>query len=360
MQFSKIVRSSVAGILSAGTLALSLNVTPVMADSTAATAGPGANLLTNPSHEHPGAYFAGRGELNVAWNWTPFWEEPPEGTDKRDQNFRTPEFRPVFSYQYPYRVHSGGGSDRWFNFYALNKAAGIMQVVENLPVGKPVRFTTWAELWSSNDTGQGEPPASTKDGNMQIRVCIQTDGGPRNMTSPNLVCSDWAQPYDKWVQISVDATPTNSSVLVLVQSTASLPVQHNDAYVDDSCFEVLPAAGAQGICLGAGYIPTGASVGTVDTTVAATAAVTTTTSTTVQAPAGDTPAVAVSTAGINIRATPSLSGTIVGGARKGDVLTVTGQSADKKWYQVKTSKAGWVYASLVVPNAAAQAVAVAK
>ena len=365
MQLHKVLHSGVVCALSAGTLALSLTAAPVMAADVTPTAGPGVNLLTNPSHEHPGAYFGGRGELNVTWNWVPFWEEPPEGTDKRDQNFRTPEFRPVFSYQYPYRVHSGGGSDRWFNFYALNKEAGIMQVVQNLPVGKPVRFTTWAELWSSNDTGPGEPPASTKDGNMQIRVCVQTDGGPRNMTSPNLVCSDWAQPYDKWQQISVDATPTNSTVLVLVQSTASLPVQHNDAYVDDSCFEVLPAAGAKGICLGAGYIPTGASVGTVDTTAAAaapaaTTAVTTTASTTVQAPAGDTPAVAVSTAAINIRATPSLSGTIVGGARKGDVLTVTGQSADKKWYQVKTSKAGWVYASLVVPNAAAKAVAVAK
>ena len=233
-----------------------------------------------------------------------------------------------------------------------------MQVVSNLPVGKPVRFTTWAELWSSNDTGAGEPPASTNDGNMKIRVCIQTDGGPRNMTSPNLVCSDWAQPYDKWAQISVDATPLTSTVLALVQSTASLPVQHNDAYVDDSCFEVLPSAGAQGICQGAGYIPTGASVGAAAaTTPAATAAAA---STTGQAPASDTPAVTVNTAAINIRSTPSLSGTIVGGARKGDVLTVTGQSADKKWYQVKSSNAGWVYAALVIPNTAAQAVAVVK
>jgi hypothetical protein len=356
MQFHKTIRSSVACILSAGTLTLSLNAAPVLAaPADPTTAGPGANLLSNPGHEHPGTYFAGRGELNVTWNWVPFWEEPPEGYDKRDQNFRTPEFRPVFSYQYPYRVHSGGGSDRWFNFYALNKAAGVMQVVNNLPIGKPVRFSTWAELWSSNDTGQGEPPPSSNDGNMQIRVCVQTDGGPRDMVSPNLVCSDWAQPYDKWEQIYVDATPISNTVLVLVQSTASLPVQHNDAYVDDSCLEVLPDAGGQSICLGANYVPSAAS------TTTTTSATTTATAVPVQAPAGDSPAVAVSAAGVNIRATPSLSGTVIGGARRGDVLTVTGQTADHTWYQVKaSSKAGWVYASLVIPNAAAKAVAVTK
>lgn len=50
----------------------------------------GVNLFTNPGHEHPGAYFGGRGELNVTWNWIPFWEEPPTGADLRDPNYRTP------------------------------------------------------------------------------------------------------------------------------------------------------------------------------------------------------------------------------------------------------------------------------
>ena len=77
MQLHKILHSGVACALSIGTLALSLNAAPVMAAETAPTAGTGVNLLTNPSHEHPGAYFGGRGELNVTWNWVPFWEEPP-------------------------------------------------------------------------------------------------------------------------------------------------------------------------------------------------------------------------------------------------------------------------------------------
>jgi hypothetical protein len=225
--------------------------------SNAAVAPVGVNLLTNPGHEHPGAYFAGRGEINVTWNWVPFWMEPPPGTDLRDQNYRTPEFRPPFASQYPDRVKSGSGSDRWFNYFALNKASGVMQVVKDLPAGKPIRFTTYMQLWSSQDDAQ--PVSSIHDGNLLVRLCIMQGGGPRDMTSPLLTCSDWAQPYDKWAQLTVDGTALNTEVLVFAQTTASLPVQHNDAYMDESCFEVLPSVGAAGICKGAGLIETGTS-----------------------------------------------------------------------------------------------------
>ena len=53
-------------------LALIASLFSVAAPAQAATPPeaivPGVNLLTNPSHEHPGAYFAGRGEINVTWN----------------------------------------------------------------------------------------------------------------------------------------------------------------------------------------------------------------------------------------------------------------------------------------------------
>lgn len=242
-------------------LALTALLIPTNVGVAQSPAPVGVNLFTNPGHEHPGAYFGGRGELNVSWNWTPFWEEPPTGTDLRDQNYRTPEFRPTFARDYPYRVNSGGGGDHWFNFFALNKAAGVMQVVEGLSPGQAVRYTSWVSLWSSNDNDPAIPPSSSRDGNMQIRACVLQDGGPRNMLSKELVCSPWAQPYDKWYQISVDATAKNNKVLAFVQSRAAVPVQHNDAFVDDSCFEILPSQGASGICLGQAYVPTGSSNG---------------------------------------------------------------------------------------------------
>lgn len=343
-------------------------VLPGTSASATGAPGPGMNLLSNPGHEHPGVYFAGRSEINVTWSWVPFWQEPPPGADPRDQNYRTPEFRPVFAREYPDRVHSGGGSERWFNFWALNKQAGVMQEIRNLPVNAPLRFTTWAQLWSSNQTTQ--PPRSVEDGNAKIRVCIDQDGGPRDMTDPNLICSEWAQPYDKWAQISVDAVALSSAVLALIQSTAEIPVQHNDTYVDDSCFEILPAAGAKGICQGAGYVPSAIDAGLVGDIPAAPFLPS---SQTVQpassnppavaavaAPAGDTPKTAVNTAKLNVRDQPSLSGRVIGGLNQGDIVDVLGKSADGAWYQIQYGgKKAWVFASLTVPNAAARAVGVA-
>jgi hypothetical protein len=356
--------SALAFILSASALA-STNQT-----AHAALMGPGINLLSNPGHEHPGAYFDGRGELNVSWGWFPYWEEPPEGVDQRDPFFRTPEFRPVFAHEYPYRVNSGGGSDRYFNFFALNKKAGIMQYVANVPYGARIRFTSWLELWSSNDNFN--PPSSTNDGNLKVRVCIDQDGGPRDMTDPNLVCSDWAQPYDKWEQLSVDGLAKNNVVNVLIWSSADIPVEHNDIYADDSCFEILPAAGAPGICKGQGFVPTGpgvvpappeaASIKSQDTAATARPKSPAPVLAAVLVPTVKTPAAAVNTrGGLNIREKPSQKAKVVASARRGDVLPVLGKSQDGKWFQVQGKKAkGWVLASLLKTNAAARSVPVVK
>ncbi len=348
MKFEKIIRSGAASAIAASALALAMNATPVLAKTTVQEPwGPGLNLLSNPSHEHPGVYFGGRGEINVTWSWVGFWEESPPGVDARDQHYRTPEFRPVFASIYPERVHTGGGADRWFNYFALNHAAGIMQVVNNVPVGKPMRFTSWVQLWSSNENLT--PARSTKDGNLKVRVCIQVDGGPRNMVSPALKCSDWAQPYDKYAQISVDATPTNSSVLVLIQSNADIPVEHNDIYADDSCFEVLPASGP-GICNGAGFVPSA-----VDGNSSAVVPV-------VAANSGSAQTIANSNVGLNVRSTPEINDTnIVGVATKGQILPVTGIAGTGTWYQITyNGKTAYVYAALTIPNDAAKAAPVVK
>ncbi len=331
---------------------------------------PGYNLLLNPGHEHPGVYFAGRGEINVTWSWVPFWEEPPAGVDPRDPYYRTPEFRPVFRNEYPYRVHSGAGSDRWFNFFALNRKAGIMQYVTNLPIGAPLRFTTWVQLWSTNLSEQPTiPPRSIQDGNLKVRVCIDQDGGPRDMTDPNLVCSDWKQPYDRWEQISVDGVAKNTVVNVLIWSSAEIPVEHNDIYADDSCLEVLPASGDKGICLGQGFVETGpgvtpppadvvnirppANLPTIQTSQTAPSQPELPA---VKAPSGNKPALAVNAKRmLNLRAEPNTSAKVIAKAERGEVLTVTGKSADSKWFLVtRKGKQGWVSSGLTLPNAAAR------
>jgi len=219
---------------------------------------PGLNLLLNASHEGPGVFFNGRGELFTSWDWTPFWAEPPAGYSLRDQRWRTPEFRMADGYrpQFVDRVHSGRLADHGFNFFAANPAAGFMQYVPNLKVGSHVRFTSWVLLWSSNATNP-VPPTSIDPGNLEARICIDTDGGPRDMTDPNLVCSDWSRNYDVWHQLSVDADVKASKVNVFLWTRSSEFVQHNDYYMDDSCFEVLGKPTDKGICVGQGFVDTG-------------------------------------------------------------------------------------------------------
>lgn len=345
-----------------------------------AAAPPGVNLLENPGHEHPGTYFAGRGEINVTWSWVPFWQESPEGVDPRDPNYRTPEFRPPFARDYPYRVWSGGGSDRWFNYFALNKGAGIMQVVKNLPVGSPVRFTSMIELWSSNDNDPAIPPKSTRDGNMLVRLCIDQDGGPRDLTDPNVICSPWSQPYDEWRQLYVDGVALKSEVLAFIQSTAAIAVEHNDAYADDSCFEVLPSAGAAGICLGNGLMPTGSGpIGTKAAPLAtwklnadvaefrradgATVKVMGVTGGGTLVPPAGAPAASAKPAasaapvqpatgqlaslveGLRVRSAPSLDGNVVGFLASGETAPQTGRSGD--WAEITyQGQKAYVFANL--------------
>ncbi len=254
----KFVRNSIALALVAGVFA---SASPAWAATTKppdTTFKPGWNLITNASHEGPGVFFSGRGELFVSWNWTPFWAEPPAGYDLRDQQWRTPEFRMADGYlpEFKDRVHSGRLSNHGFNYFAANPAAGFMQYVPNLKVGSNVRFTSWLLLWTSNIPNL-VPPKSVEPGNLRGRVCIDTDGGARDMTDPNLVCSDWSKNYDEWHQISVDAVVKAEKVNAFLWTQSTEFVEHNDYYMDDSCFEVLAKPTDKGICKGAGFVNDG-------------------------------------------------------------------------------------------------------
>jgi hypothetical protein len=336
----------------------------------------GANLLTNPGHEHPGANFASRSDVNVTWNWNPFWEGPPSGVSADDPNYRTPEFSATFARDNKDRVRSQAGSDRWRNRMSVNKQAGIMQYVADLPVGAPVRFTSWVQLWSNDDTVTA---AESKRSDLKVRACIDQDGGPRDLTDPNLVCSDWKQPFGAWEQLSVDGVAKNSVANVIIWSSADTPVLVNDVYADESCFEILPSSAAKGICAGAGLIETGpnvqalpANVGDIKITaeeqtrlskalsgtpVSVAAAAAAAAPSTLTAPSVITPSLAVNArVFMNVRQQPSQTAAVATTARRGAVLPVLGKSTDGKWFQVELDGAtGWVLGSLTLPNAGALA-----
>src|SRR5207249_103737 len=134
---------------------------------------------------------------------------------------------------------------------------------------------------------------------------------------------------------TVDAVPMTTTVLAIIESTADLPVRHNEVYADDSCFELLGRPGARSVCQGAYFVPTGV----------------------VTAPDGAEPQAAANASFLVIRTQPLTTAKSLGTVGYGVTLDVTGRSTDGRWFQVNYKGGlGWVLASLTVPNAAARAV----
>ena len=198
---------------------------------------PGLNLLVNPGFEPPWSkrYDPCKNvvleEVQAPDGWTPYYvcQSPDDASNIN----RTPEYRLVAASEYSYRVRSGATALRYFNFWGLNRSAGAYQVVDNITPGSILRFSAWVQLWTSNVDAQ--PPTSQEQpGNLEARLCIVPDGGQLDFYNPNIVCSEWARPWDVYQQLSVQATATANQVVVALNTRAEFPVKHNDVMADDA------------------------------------------------------------------------------------------------------------------------------
>jgi hypothetical protein len=219
---------------------LGAQIIPARADE-----APGPNLLANPGFEPPWSkrYDACKNtvleEVQVPDGWDPYYIcQSPE--DAANIN-RTPEYRMVAARDYSYRVHSGETALRYFNFWALNRSAGVYQVVNNITPGSILRFSVWVQLWTS-DVDANPPNSQEKPGNLEARLCIVPNGGQLDFNNPAIVCSAWARPWDTYQQLSVQATATASQVVVALNTRAEFPVKHNDVMADDAELVVIGQA----------------------------------------------------------------------------------------------------------------------
>ena len=222
------------------TIILCAGIIPASADEP-----PGPNLLTNPGFEPPWSkrYDACKNtvleEVQVPDGWDPYYvcQSPNDAPNIN----RTPEYRMVAASDYSYRVHSGATALRYFNFWALNRSAGVFQVVNNITPGSILRFSAWVQLWTSNV--DAKPPTSQQQpGNLEARLCIVPNGGQLDFNNPNIVCSEWARPWDVYQQLSVQATATANQVVVALNTRAEFPVKHNDVMADDAELVVIGQA----------------------------------------------------------------------------------------------------------------------
>lgn len=176
--------------------------------------------------------------------WIPWWisqsDEDPEWKN------RMPEYKPADP-PFTNRIHSGNRAAQYFTFHGTH-TAGLLQVVE-VPANARLRFSIWGQAWSSaSDETFSDFPTT-----VNMRIGIDPTGGT-NPYNPAIVWSDYKQPYDAYVQFTVEAQAQGTSVTVFTISAPDEARKHNDIYWDDAELVVIGA--------GAAAAPTTAAVAT--------------------------------------------------------------------------------------------------
>ncbi|MFN3706100.1 MAG: SH3 domain-containing protein [Thermoflexales bacterium] len=306
-----------------------------------ALAQSGVNLLKNPGFDWPAqlnndvcSFGWQKGNAITPHEWIPYWACKSYEEANQDRINREPEFTVMTVEMESSRVRSYPTSARFFTFWSLNRSMGLYQVVRNIRPGARLRFSIWANLLTTDSDIL--PLSSSRDpGGLQVRACIHTDGMfalQPNFADPNIVCSDWARPYDRWEEVSVEAMAKSDTVTVFVDSTAEYPVKHNDVYVDDASLVVVDEAAVPSAPAPPQPAPTSS---------------------------GATPQVIVKTTTANVRATPLLTAAILATAPQGTRFTVRAYTADQLWWQIEYPSApegvAYIHHSVVSPNAALMA-----
>lgn len=189
------------------------------------------NLLQNPgfeggysaytpqtAQEHADCPHGVCNTVQIPSGWRPWWVK-----------VRASDANPEYKAAAPFanRIHSGSNAGQYFTFHRTHEA-GFMQQV-NVPADTVLQFSIWGQAWVTNDD------SATSDGNASINMRIGIDPtGGTSPTSPNIVWSGSANPFDAYQQFSVQAQALGSRVTVFTYSRTEYPLKHNDVYWDDA------------------------------------------------------------------------------------------------------------------------------
>ena len=208
--------------------------------SGAAPLAPNANLLINPGFEGQPVNFAQESCPSQPASgvtppgWQPYYKCRQPG-DPDYTNF-APEFFNIdkrANSAFAPRVRSGDTALKYFNFYARNESAGVYQRV-SVVNGQWLELSMHVQMWTSHCDLQ--PPTSHYEpGNLEARVCIDTDGGALDFDN-GTVCGAWMRErgWDQYGRVVVQAQAKASEVLAVLNTRAEHPVKHNDVYADDA------------------------------------------------------------------------------------------------------------------------------
>lgn len=156
--------------------------------------------------------------------WIPWWISHAEGDP--DWKNRMPEYKPA-THPFANRLHHGNFAAQYFTFHSTH-TAGLLQVVD-VPANAEVQFSIWGQAWSStSDSDFSDFPTP-----VNMRIGIDPTGNT-NPYDPNIVWSDYKQPYDSYQQFTVEAQAQGDTVTVFTISSPDEARKHNDIYWDNA------------------------------------------------------------------------------------------------------------------------------
>ncbi len=210
-----------------------------------------SELLNNPGLEESssGPYTTRRGGefpiyLPNGWN---IWLASPTGefTNRSDRTSVNP--------------HPGPGPSPKEGTRALNVDCGFVTCTAaiyqqvSVELGSNVQASAWAQVKACNIATGSDSCGSAVESGSQTRIGIDPNGGT-DPTDGDIVWSGWVQPHDQWLQMSVSATTTGTTVTLFLYSTQSSTAQLNRSYWDQAS---LTGGGSGGAVAGAATaIPT--------------------------------------------------------------------------------------------------------
>jgi LysM repeat protein len=206
-------------------VAIGLALTPFGAVATPVRAD--GNLLTNPGFEQ--GFVQVNPSAQAATGWTPWWT--PKPSDQPDYLYMQPTYEPSAncSKTCSHRIHSGSNAQRMFQFYGAYEAGLYEQVT--VPENADLRFTLWAQGWSS--VSDNPENVSVQGTDMRMRIGIDPLGGT-NPLDPRVQWSDRVNALDSWYQFTVYAQAQGTRVTVFAYASPFDTRRKNEVYWDDA------------------------------------------------------------------------------------------------------------------------------
>ena len=145
--------------------------------------------------------------------------------------------------------HPGPGPSPQNGSRAVNVDCGFVTctvaIYQQVPVQEDanIQASAFAQVKACNIAPDADNCGSAVESGSQTRIGIDPNGG----TDPNdndVVWSNWAQPHDQWLQMTVSATTTGTTATLFLYSTQANTAHLNRTYWDSASLKGGGAGGA--------------------------------------------------------------------------------------------------------------------